>query len=87
MKRIIFIGILFLASCKKEDDKQDSAAVCNCYEYVECNTPVSNGNGGITTKWLFYEESPKAPDLCAKETGQWLYYGNAGQFRKKVICD
>lgn len=86
MKRIILLGILFLASCKKEDDKQDSAAVCDCYEVHESQQAYVNGYGTINLTWKYLKTTPTQPDLCAKETGQYVYSSN-GATRFKVYCD
>jgi hypothetical protein len=86
-KLLILISLIAL-SCKKDEIKQTSTtqATCNCYERHEGNEPYLASNGSIKVGWLFKFNTTSQPDLCAKETGEWVYSGNAEQFRFKVIC-
>ena len=87
MKTKLFILISLIAlSCKKDDIKQSTQATkttCDCYErHEEKDFP----NGSLQLSWVFKYNTTSQPDLCAKQTNEWVYSGNANQFRYKVIC-
>lgn len=84
MKLIYSIAIaLTLFSCQKEV-KSTGNDMCNCYESHEMIEAVSNGQT-ITTQWVHQYNTSEAPDNCAKETGNYVYYNNNNS-RYKVIC-
>ena len=86
MKNIKYIlPLLLLFSCKKETTIKEKT--CNCYERHEGKDAYSNPNGTISVGWIFQYNTTKAPDLCSKATGQWVYSGNPTQYRYKVICN
>jgi hypothetical protein len=86
----IILSILILQitaySCKKDEPKE-SSTTCNCYERHEALEAVTLNNGLIQVQWVFKYNTTTQPDLCAKETGEWVYSGNAGQYRYKVVCN
>lgn len=86
MKTKLFILISLIAlSCKKDEIKQTSTtqATCNCYERHE---EKDFQNGSMQLSWVFKYNTTTQPDLCEKQTNEWVYSGNANQFRYKVIC-
>lgn len=84
MKTKLFILISLIAlSCKKDEIKQSTTTTCDCYERHEQKDFVQ---GTLNFTWVFKYNTTTQPDLCEKETGEWVYSGNAEQFRYKVIC-
>jgi len=75
------IALLLLASCKKEVEVKEQPT-CDCYERHEVKMPVQ---GGFEFQ-LDYNTS-LFKDFCSKEMGQWIYTGNASQYRYKTICN
>jgi len=86
MKKIILIGILFLASCKKEEVKKEAVSECQCYEYHEAQQAVLNSYGTISVVWKYWKTTEKKSDFCSRETGLYVYSANGGT-RYKVYCD
>ena len=85
MKTKLFILISLIAlSCKKEEVKPTKRVTCNCYERHEEKDFIQ---GTLQLSWVFKYNTVMQPDLCAKDTGEWIYTGNATQYRHKVICD
>ena len=88
MKTKLFILISLIAlSCKKDKIKQATPTTCDCYERHEAIDTYLGSNGQTQLGWLFQYNTTTQPDLCNKETGVWVYSGNANQFRYKVICN
>lgn len=85
-KLLILISLIAL-SCKKDEIQQATPTTCDCYERHEGNEPYLASNGSIKVGWLFKFNTTSQPDLCAKKTNEWVYSGNANQFRYKVICE
>jgi hypothetical protein len=86
MKNIKFIlPLLLLFSCKKEVTIKEKT--CNCYERHEAFDTYAKPNGLAGAGWMFKYNTTKAPDLCEKETGQWIYSGNPTNKRYLVICN
>lgn len=81
-KLLILISLIAL-SCKKDEIKQATPTTCDCYERHEQKDFVQ---GTLNFTWVFKYNTTTQPDLCEKETGEWVYSGNAEQFRYKVIC-
>ena len=92
MRKIIAIGFIIvgsIVSCKKQNiipNLKNSISSCNCYEVHEAKEPYATDNGTIQIAWKQKYVTTSQPDLCSKETGQWVYSGNATQFRYKVYC-
>jgi len=82
--RIVILATLALIGCKK-DNKQPTPtpSTCDCYEYHEALEPVGFP---ITTQWVYDYETTPSPDLCSKETGNWVYTNN-DTHRYKVFCN
>lgn len=79
MKYTIIIALFFL-SCKKDNktpSQPNQQATCDCYEQHE-----EMGAGG---NWYQTYNTTAQPDLCAKETGEYLY--PTMMTRYKVICN
>ena len=74
---------LILFSCQKEV-KSTGSDTRNCYESHEMIETFYNGQT-ITTQWTHQYNTSEAPDLCTKETGNYVYYNNDNS-RYKVIC-
>lgn len=73
--------LVFLNSCTKEEPQQTTE--CSCYELHEVKGYDAQQAQVI---WMYdYSTTPQA-DLCSKDNGQWIYSGNATQFRYKTIC-
>lgn len=94
MRKIITIGFIIagvVISCQKEDITPTKPIVaissCNCYEVHETKEPYATSNGTIQIAWKQKYVTTPQPDLCSKETGEWVYSGNATQFRYKVYCN
>lgn len=84
MKLIYSIATaLILFSCQKEV-KSTGNDMCNCYESHEMIETFYNGQT-ITTQWTHQYNTTEQPDLCAKETGEYVYYNNNNS-RYKVQC-
>lgn len=83
MKLIYSIATLILFSCQKEV-KSNGSDMCNCYESHEMIEAVQQGTS-ITTQWVHQYNTSEAPDLCVKETGEYVYYNNNNS-RYKVEC-
>lgn len=81
---IKLLPIILLFGCEK-NTKQTTPqpSTCNCYEYHEALEPVGFP---ITTQWVYDYTSDTIPDLCSKETGNWVYNSNSTQ-RYKVFCN
>jgi hypothetical protein len=82
MKIIYSILLFTLLSCKK-DEVIKQPSTCNCYERHEQR---DFEQGSLVLTWVFKYNTTTQPDLCAKQTNEWVYSGNANQFRYKVIC-
>lgn len=88
MKTKLFILISLLTiSCKKDEIKQATPATCNCYERHEQKEAYADANNQIKVGWIFKYNTTTQPDLCEKQTNEWVYSGNVEQFRYKVICN
>ena len=86
MKNIKYIlPLLLLFSCKKETTIKEKT--CNCYERHEAFDTYAKPNGLVGAGWMFKYNTTKAPDLCEKETGVWVYSGNPTNKRYLVICN
>jgi hypothetical protein len=72
-----------LVGCDKEV-KSNGTQDCMCYESHEMIEAVSNGQT-ITTQWVHQYNTSEAPDLCTKDTDQYVYYNNNNS-RYKVEC-
>ncbi len=81
-KLFIFISLIAL-SCKKDEIKQSTPSTCNCYERHEQQDFIQ---GTLKMSWVFKYNTTTQPDLCSKQTGEWVYSGNVNQYRYKVIC-
>lgn len=84
--RLLFLFVIILPlmlACNK--DNENSQNICDCYEYHE--EIAATSSLPIILEWQFTYETIPQPDLCEKETGNWIYYGNNDQFRYKVYCD
>jgi hypothetical protein len=81
-KILILISLIAL-SCKKDDIKQSTPSTCNCYERHEVKDFPPNS---LQLSWVFEYNTTTQPDLCSKQTGEWVYSGNVNQYRYKVIC-
>lgn len=81
MKAIFSILIVVLFSCNK------SLESCSCYESHEERQTVSNGNGGVSLVWVHTVNTTEQPDLCSKETGDYVYTNSNTTERYKVICN
>ena len=92
-KKILTVGFIItgmIVSCQKEEFKPTTTkevSSCNCYEVHETKEPYGTANGTIQIGWKQKYVTTSQPDLCSKETGQWVYSGNATQFRYKVYCN
>lgn len=86
MKKIIIIG-LFFVGCKKEPIAV-APSTCNCYETHErweaIQGPVS---GTLSVGWVYDFTTTTQPDLCSKETNEFVYTGYQNQYRYKVKCN
>lgn len=84
-KLLILISLIAL-SCKKDEIKQTSSTptTCDCYERHEEKDFIQ---GTLQLSWVFTYNTTTQPDLCDKQTNEWVYSGNANQFRYKVICN
>jgi hypothetical protein len=94
MRKIITIGFIIagsIVSCQKEEITPTKPIVavstCDCYERHETKELTVNQNLTSVLDWKFKYNTTPQPDLCSKETGQWVFSGNATQFRYKVICN
>ena len=95
MRKILAIGFIIagvVISCQKEEITPTKPIVaisknCNCYEVHETKEPYATSNGTIQIQWKQKYVTTPQPDLCTKETGEWVYSGNATQFRYKVYCN
>ena len=73
----IFVLGYLATGCEKE--VQQTEPTCNCTEKHFNYEPVNNG-GVITTQWVLdYETTPQL-DLCSKETGEYVYQGQAHRY-------
>lgn len=77
MKKLIILLSAFLMSCEAENPQPNEPTQCDCYEQHE--QMVAGGN------WIGDYNTTAQPDLCSKETGEYLY--PTMQTRYKVICN
>lgn len=80
MKKLFIVMAVFLMSCEKDNktpNQPSQPATCDCYEQYE-----EMGAGGV---WYQTYNTTAQPDLCAKETGDYLY--PTMMTRYKVICN
>ena len=77
MNKLLIVSAVFLMSCKKEKNTPTQPTTCDCYEQHE-----EMGAGGV---WNQTYNTTAQPDLCAKETGDYLY--PTIMTRYKVICN
>ena len=82
-KLLIFISLIALI-CKKDEIKQATPTTCDCYERHEEKDFIQ---GSLQLSWVFTYNTTTQPDLCSKQTGEWIYSGNVNQYRYKVICN
>jgi hypothetical protein len=61
MRKILILIPLLALSCKKEET---TVKECNCYQQNE-----HLGAGGV---WTITSTTTPQPDLCSKETGQYM---------------
>lgn len=94
MRKILAIGFIItgvVISCKKEELTPTKPIVavssCNCYEVHEAKDTYMGDDGFPKIEWKQKYVTTPQPDLCTKETGEWVYSGNATQFRYKVYCN
>ena len=85
-KKLIILISLIVLSCKKDEIKQSTPSTCNCYERHEQIDTYTDSNNAIHVGWIFQYNTTTQPDLCSKQTGEWIYSGTTNQFRYKVIC-
>jgi hypothetical protein len=82
MKYLIILSLI-VASCTKQEKHNDT---CDCYEYHEKYGPIVINNLSYM-QWNFEYQTTPGPDLCEKDNGQWIQYGNANQYRYRTICN
>ena len=88
MKNIIIISLI-LFSCTKEVvvvKEEPQSKQCNCKEEHYVKDIMVGGNGVLQTYWNWNYATTPQPDLCEKETGQWVEYEN-GNKRYMVVCE
>lgn len=88
MKRIVLISLL-LFSCTKEiviKEETTSQSTCNCHEEHYQKGVGQGQTGNLIIQWEWNYATTPQPDLCEKQTGQWVEYDN-GNKRYKVICN
>lgn len=80
MKKLFIVMAVFLMSCEKDNktpNQSSQSATCDCYEQHEEMGPY-----GV---WYQTYNTTAQPDLCAKETGDYLYLDPMTRY--KVICN
>jgi hypothetical protein len=83
MKYLIILSLI-VASCTKQEKQND---VCNCYEYHEKFDVIYEPGAWGQIDWRFHYETTPGLDICEKDNGEWIYYGNQGQYRYRTICN
>jgi hypothetical protein len=83
MKYIIIISLL-VASCTKQEKDNN---ICDCYEYHEKYDVIFEPGDWGQLEWRYNYQTTPAPDLCEKDNGDWIQYGNQGQYRYRIICN
>ena len=76
MKKLFIVMAVFLMSCEKDNKTPNQPATCDCYHQHE-----QLGAGGV---WTETYNTTAQPDLCAKETGDYLYSSPVNRY--KVVC-
>lgn len=79
------ILVVWLISCEKETaEPTPKQELCDCYEshYI---VAVSFATGTAVTYWKWDYNTSPSPDLCEKETGNFVENGNGHKY--KVICN
>jgi hypothetical protein len=83
--RIITISLLaLLLSCDKEQSTKKE--LCNCHEEHYSKQVTQGATGNLIVTWQVNYNTTSQPELCEKETGQWVEYDNSNK-KYKVVCN
>jgi hypothetical protein len=81
MKIIIVSLVVLLLSCDKiKEDK-----TCNCYKEYYKYEAVQGSQGNFIMQWNYDYKTTSQPDLCEKETGQFVEEELGTKY--KVVCN